>query len=106
MSHKQPFMSGCPYPGCPKQNKIIRWKHPNCGGSKLIYDDGYVQCDKCHAKAKLSKNSFTCDYHKGEYGKMSMQDIFRALSMSSMMNNWDRSFTQRLMASVRDMLDD
>ena len=41
MSDRKPFMSGCPFPGCPKQNTMIRWVHSNCGGYRWIYDDGY-----------------------------------------------------------------
>ena len=39
MSDRKPFMSGCPYPGCPNQHTMIRWVHSDCGGYRWIYDD-------------------------------------------------------------------
>ena len=106
MSDRKPFMSGCPFPGCPKQNTMIRWVHSNCGGYRWIYDDGYLQCEKCDERSKLTDNTFGCEYHEGEYKTISFQNILKAISISSSINGWGKDFTIRLVKSIQNMYDD
>ncbi len=105
MSDRKPFKSGCPCPGCPNQDTMIRWVHSDCGGYRWIYDDGYLQCEKCNKRNKLIDNSFSCQYHKGEYREMSLGNILKAISISSSINGWGKDFTFRLCNSITNMYD-
>ena len=101
MSDRKPFMSGCPYPGCPNQHTMIRWVHSDCGGYRWIYDDGYLQCEKCNERSKLIDNSFSCQYHEGEYRETSLENILNAISSS--INGWGKDFFIRLFKSLTAM---
>ena len=73
------FVAPCPVHDCLHENRVIVWKHHNCGGKEKLNDKGELRCLKCFAKGRFVDWKFRCKNH--DFKKASSQGVAHALSI-------------------------
>lgn len=61
------FHAGCPVSGCKNAFIPIYWQHSVDLGRMFIYDNGYLECEKCETKGLIIDWKFDCGDHFYEY---------------------------------------
>jgi len=65
-------------PACYNSTKSF-WYHKDCCGDICIFDDCYLQCQKCFCYHFILDWGFACEDHRTEYRQVNAQKLIRAM---------------------------